>query len=176
MKYTERPEYKLFKALRNGQIQQAETLIKDGADIHRISESEKWSYLHKILMSTSTDPEESPPIESVQYLIDQGLDVNAIDSYGYTPLIYAVRQRNVEGIRLLLENGADKLIEHRGIDSINALRMAFRGKPFVYDVVKLLLDFGADPDAKTEKGKSVRELVNLLDDMDPKIIELVSHY
>ncbi|SJN59904.1 Ankyrin repeats (3 copies) [Vibrio ruber DSM 16370] len=176
MKYTERPEYKLFKALRNGQIQQAETLIKDGADIHRISESEQWSYLHKILMSTSTDPEESPPIESVQYLIDQGLDINAIDSYGYTPLIYAVRQQNIEGMRLLLENGADELIEHRASDDATPLNMVFDSKPYRYEIMKLLLDFGADPDAKTEKGKSVRELVNLLDDMDPKIIELVSHY
>ncbi|QMV16327.1 ankyrin repeat domain-containing protein [Vibrio spartinae] len=169
-------EYELYDAVLDGELDEVKALIGKGADIHEITESEHWTYLHHVFMSPSTKLEESAPLESVQFLIDQGLDVNAIDSYGYTPLIYAVRQRNVEGMRLLLENGADKLIEHRSERGVNALKMSLHEKPFVYDVIKLLLDFGADPDAKTEKGKSVRELVNLLDDMDPKIIELVSHY
>ncbi|SIO95816.1 ankyrin repeat domain-containing protein [Vibrio spartinae] len=162
--------YELYEAIVDGEIETAKQLVANGEDIHHVTANDKWSYLHQV-----ADTKQTPP-ESFQYLIDQGLDVNAIDSYGYTPLIYAVRQRNVEGMWLLLENGADKLIEHRSERGVNALKMSLHEKPFVYDVIKLLLDFGADPDAKTEKGKSVRELVNLLDDMDPKIIELVSHY
>ncbi|MEI8633545.1 hypothetical protein P4S72_18695 [Vibrio sp. PP-XX7] len=42
-------------------------------------------------------------------------------------------------IRLLLANGADRTIDHRNLYKVNALRMAFKGKPFVYDVIKLLL-------------------------------------
>ncbi|SIO96558.1 ankyrin repeat domain-containing protein [Vibrio spartinae] len=169
-------EYELYDAVLDGELDEVKALIGKGADIHEITESEHWTYLHHVFMSPSTKLEERAPLESVQFLIDQGLDVNAIDSYGYTPLIYAVRQRNVEGMRLLLENGADKLIEHRGIDTVNALRMSFKGKPYLYDVVKLLLDFGADPDSRPEDGKSFRELANMLADVDPKIIELVSHY
>ncbi|KUI99547.1 MULTISPECIES: ankyrin repeat domain-containing protein [Vibrio] len=169
-------EYELYDAVLDGDINEVKALIDKGADIHEVTESEHWTYLHHVFMSPSTKLEERTPLESIQYLIDQGLDVNAIDSYGYTPLIYAVRQQNIEGMRLLLENGADELIEHRASDDATPLNMVFDNKPYQYEVMKLLLDFGADPDAKTEKGKSVRELVSLLDDMDPKMIELVRHY
>ncbi len=165
--------YELFEALYEGNIEQVKGYLSQGEDIYKLTESEKWSYLHKILLEIV----EKTPIESIQFLIDQGLDVNAIDSGGYTPLLYAVRQRNVEGVRLLLENGADKLIEHYTQDGINALRMSIKGKPYEYKVVKVLLDTGANPDTRFNKNaKSFREMVGLFDEMPNQIIELVSQY
>ncbi|SJN55511.1 Ankyrin repeats (3 copies) [Vibrio ruber DSM 16370] len=169
-------EYELYDAVLDGDIDEVRALIDKGADIHEITESEHWTYLHHVFISPSTKREERTPLESVQFLIDQGLDVNAIDSYGYTPLLFAVRQRNVEGMRLLLENGADKLIGHRNEDGVDALKMAFDRKPSHFDVVKLLLEYGADPDDKREGGRSVRELLNIIVGVDSEIIELVNRY
>ncbi len=164
--------YELFESLDEGDIDTAKKLISEGEDIYRITENDKWSYLHIIL----TEMVEKTPIESIRFLIDQGLDVNAIDSGGYTPLLYAVRQRNVEGIRLLLENGADKLIENENQDGVSALRMVFLNKPNNYDIVKLLLEFGASPDTKNKNGKTVRERLQVIINVDPKIYELFEQY
>lgn len=40
----------------------------------------------------------------VQFLIDQGLDVNGIDGTGWTPLHFAVEQRRIGVVELLLSN------------------------------------------------------------------------
>ncbi|NAX45442.1 ankyrin repeat domain-containing protein [Photobacterium halotolerans] len=174
MSYIDKPEFKFFQAIKRGNLDQAEALLGQGVDVYHVTEKEKWTYLHKALTNPSTDRQ--GPVESINYLIEKGLDVNAIDDYGYTPLIYAVRQRNVPAMRALLENGADKTIEQRGKDSVSALRMAVKGKPYQYDVVKVLLEYGADPDASTPEGKSVRELMDILAGVDPVIKELIASY
>ncbi|NAX45440.1 ankyrin repeat domain-containing protein [Photobacterium halotolerans] len=164
----------ILEALDDADINELEALIKSGYYIFEITPKENWTYLHKALMSPRTD--DQCPVESVNYLVDKGLDVNAIDDYGYTPLIYAVRQRNIPAMRALLESGADKTIEQRGKDSVSALRMAVKGKPYQYDVVKVLLEYGADPDASTPEGKSVRELMDILAGVDSVIKELIAKY
>ncbi|CAM3854064.1 Ankyrin repeats (3 copies) [Vibrio aerogenes CECT 7868] len=176
MKYTERPEYKLFKALKLGDLAQVGELTQSGADIHRVTESEQWTYLHKMFTSLSAEPEDRSSPASVQFLIEQGLDVNAIDSYGNTPLIYAVRQKNLAGMRLLLTNGADRLIGHWNIEGVDALKMALQGNPLAYDMVKLLLDFGADPDAKKDGVRSVREVLQIFVGIVPEVRELIGQY
>ncbi|MEI8634069.1 ankyrin repeat domain-containing protein [Vibrio sp. PP-XX7] len=166
----------MFKALRKGKLDEVKGFMSQGCDIHRITEGDKWSHLHSAFMSPSVAPEKRTPLESIQFLIDQGLDVNAVDSYGNTPLLYAVRQRNVDGMRLLLANGADRMIDHRNLDGIDALKMAFDRKPTIYDVVKLLLNFGADPDAKQEVGCSVRELLQIMVGVDPEVKALIDQH
>lgn len=163
------PKFKLFQSLKRGKIEDARRWINDGCDILAVTEKEKWTYLHKSLQSTN----KQVPHETVQFLINQGLDVNAIDSYGYTPLIYAVRQRNVEGMRLLLKNGASTLINHQPEDGVSALKMVFDSKPYLPEVAKILLESGADPDAKEEGGASFRELVEALADMPLEIPEML---
>ncbi|NAW65205.1 hypothetical protein CAG70_06530 [Photobacterium halotolerans] len=162
--------YELYEAIVDGEIETAKDLIKKGEDIHHVTANDKWTYLHK-----AADTDDTPP-ESIQFLIDQGLDVNAIDNYGYTPLIYAVRQRNVPAMRLLLENGARETLEHRGKDYQNALDVAFDSHPFEFNVVKVLLEHGADPDAAAPGGKSVREAMDIIAGIDPAIKALIAQY
>lgn len=46
----------------------------------------------------------------IQELIAQGVDLNAQDEYGYTPLMWAVNYSKLDIVKLLLEAGADKTI------------------------------------------------------------------
>ena len=60
-------------------------------------------------------------------------DVNCLDGYGATPLLTAIRNSNVEFVKVLLANGADiniidnfgwnakELVKHHGVDEIKQL-------------------------------------------------------
>ena len=45
--------------------------------------------------------------EAVFALLDAGADINVIDGFGYTPLVWAAKSRNVEVVQTLLDSGAD---------------------------------------------------------------------
>ncbi|MHC4988273.1 MAG: ankyrin repeat domain-containing protein, partial [Planctomycetota bacterium] len=45
--------------------------------------------------------------KALEILIQNGADVNILNSTGETPLMQAIRSENIEGFRILLENGAD---------------------------------------------------------------------
>ena len=45
--------------------------------------------------------------DTVNYLIEKGVDVNAKDKNGSTPLHYAAKMANLKVVKLLIEHGAD---------------------------------------------------------------------
>jgi hypothetical protein len=78
---------------------------------------------------------------------------------GETPLLYAVRNRELNAARLLIEAGAD--VKHRNESGTTALiEAASLGGPDALDFVKLLLSRGADPDAQDNKGVSARDVAH----------------
>ncbi|HEY5101686.1 MAG TPA: ankyrin repeat domain-containing protein, partial [Steroidobacteraceae bacterium] len=78
---------------------------------------------------------------------------------GDTPLLYAVRARELSAARLLIEAGADA--NQRNQKGTTALiEAAALGGPEALDLVKLLLARGADPDAKDSKGVSARDVAH----------------
>ena len=89
-------------------------------------------------------------IEAVEVLLEEGVDVNAKDNYGATPLISAAFFGYTEIAELLLEAGADPNIKDK--DGWTPLMIAaMDGKT---GVVKLLLKAGADPNAKNKEGET----------------------
>ncbi|MDD1791544.1 ankyrin repeat domain-containing protein [Enterovibrio sp. ZSDZ42] len=88
-------------------------------------------------------------------------------------MIYAVRQRNIPAIKLLLDNGAKSLINHQSVRGTSALSMVFDSKPYSTEIVATLLEAGADPDINPEGGNSFRNSVSILADMPPEIPELL---
>jgi hypothetical protein len=78
---------------------------------------------------------------------------------GDTPLLYAVRHRELSAARLLIEAGAD--VKHRNESGTTALiEAAALGGTEALDFVKLLLSHGADPDAQDNQGVSARDVAH----------------
>jgi ankyrin repeat protein len=88
-------------------------------------------------------------LETLEVLISAGGDVNAVDDIGYTPLKHAVMGRQPESIRMLVAKGAKVNEAPTGVNAGEAaLHVAIdRGFP---DIVKLLLELKANPNAKSK--------------------------
>src|SRR5205085_11288265 len=56
-------------------------------------------------------------VAGMKRMLDSGLDPNAHDSAGYTPLIAAARAGNVEMIRLLTRRGANPNLNDAAVNS-----------------------------------------------------------
>ncbi|HEY4640978.1 MAG TPA: ankyrin repeat domain-containing protein, partial [Thermoanaerobaculia bacterium] len=56
-------------------------------------------------------------VAAMKRMLDAGLDPNAHDSAGYTPLIAAARAGNVEMIRLLTSRGANPNLADAAVNS-----------------------------------------------------------
>ena len=74
--------------------------------------------------------------EAIKLLIEKGADLNAIDKYGYTALIWACRNNNIEIVKLLIEKGAD--INAKNFIGYTALIWACRNNNT--EVIKLLIE------------------------------------
>lgn len=107
----EQLQYDIFLLFKYGKIKEAETMMVDNnLDYLEVSPADKWNWLHQLLMGFS---EKKPSLESIKFLIDKGVPVNAQNSYGKTPLLYAMRSQNTDAAILFLENGADPNIHDK---------------------------------------------------------------
>jgi len=137
-------------------------VIKD--ELNELSQGlaeKKCTLLHTAIEKNKTD--------LVQYFLDKGIDPNAVDSNGDSPLMLALQKKNTVIAQALVSaraniNGCDDW----GYSFLN--RAVSRGE---IDVVRLCLELGADPAGKNKYGKSAlqiaqqeghREIENLLKD------------
>jgi uncharacterized protein len=100
--------------------------------------------------------------EAIQEFLKQGVDVNARNDYGSTPLMEAISGHRPATARALIEAGAD----------VNATRYQFTPLIFAViardvDTIKLLLGKGADP--KAFNNSAVRFAVIGAKDNPPKV-------
>ncbi|MDO8329881.1 MAG: ankyrin repeat domain-containing protein [Fluviicoccus sp.] len=159
----------VLRAIMKGDLAKIDLLVGHGADLNEVTEKERWSYLHHALLSLSL----SPSYEAIQYLIDKGVDVNAIDAYGNTAIHYAVRLKRADFIKALIVAGADVNVVN--CEGVSPLRQLFLVKPFDYECAKLLLRNGADKDQKLEGGVSVKAYVASVASRDTEIVELFNN-
>lgn len=84
-------------------------------------------------------------IEVVQALLRKGVDVNAKNESGYTPLVEAASHGHLEMVKLLLEKGADINIqtEYRGTALAATLDDTERLVKRHLEIARLLMDHGA---------------------------------
>lgn len=130
----------IFRLFKEGKIEKAEELFcANNKNFFEVSES-GWNWLHQLLMGVGKD---LSSIESIKYFIDKGVSINSQDCYGMTPLHYAMRSRNADAAKVLLEAGADPNIPN--IDNLRPLSM-IGYIPDRLDVLELMLEKGGNVD------------------------------
>jgi ankyrin repeat protein len=134
-------ETPLMTAIDNGNRDAASLLLEHGADVNA---REKNGGQTALMWAAAN---RSP--ELVRLLVDRGADPRARSTRGFTPLLFAAQQGDVESGRLLLQAGAD-VNEGSGNDRKTALMVAAASGNREFSV--LLLEKGANPDLMDEGG------------------------
>jgi len=124
------PSQSLHDAARNGDIDQVQLLISQGADVNGKNRM-GWTPLHTAIRNRQQ--------ALIEPLIAKGADVNAKDNSGQTPLHVAVYIGQKDAVELLIAKGAD--VNIMGGRGDNALSLAKkRGNT---EIIDLLLKHGA---------------------------------
>jgi ankyrin repeat protein len=156
----------VLRAILKDDFDGLDELINGGIDIYEVTEVERWTYVHRALISIAMPPSAA----MVRRLIDVGVDVNAVDSYGNTALSYAVKLKDSAVVGALLDAGVDP--QHVNDEGLTPLRIALSTRPVHQDSVKLLLDRGVDIDRGDASGLSDRQYVAMTAHDDPDLRSL----
>jgi ankyrin repeat protein len=120
----------LLYAARDGRLEAARILVSAKADL----ELADANGITPLLMAVTNNQ-----IKVARYLIDQGAQINVSDWYGRTPLWAAVEVRNMDVDNASFENGVD------------------REPPL--ELIKVLLDKGANPNPRTKESIPIRRFM-----------------
>ena len=93
-------------------------------------------------------------ISVLEFLLANNADVNALNSFGSTPLHYSTRKGNIQSSTVLLAHGADTDIANRW-KATPLHEAATVGNP---DQIILLLDHGANFTLVNDNGKTAQDL------------------
>ncbi len=160
----------LVYAARSGVIESASVLLEAGADVNQVTRY-GWTPL---LAAT-----QNGNYQMGKFLIENGADVNLANKGGWTPLYLATDNRNIEGgdyptrtpdmdqfeyIKLLLDEGANPnarlsestetrtVFTNQWLDEIGATAFLRASQSGDIDLLRLLLEYGADPLIFTDLG------------------------
>ncbi|WP_226658658.1 M48 family metallopeptidase [Pseudalkalibacillus hwajinpoensis] len=112
-------------------------------------DSDGWNALHY----AAQYPEKEQMLES---LLDLGMEPNAVDLYGISPLMITSRNGDVTKVELLLEAGADpNLMDQDGWTSL--IYTAYMEPENREEIYEILLSGGADPYHVDESGYSAMD-------------------
>ena len=169
---------KLFDTVKNGNINEVESLLNKGADVNAKDEDGEtplyrasfWNLvgIAKLLIENGADVNAKDtygftPLywasykgyaDIAKFLIDNGADVNAQNNYGWAPLYCALDLNQIGIAKLLIKNGAD--VDAQNKEGWTPLhKAAFWEK---IDIVKVLIENGVDPSIKNNDGKTAIDL------------------
>ncbi len=146
----------LNDAIQEGRVGDVKNVINK--DRTKVYEKDKWGYtlLHDAVVTER--------LEIVEYLLQQGADVNTKNLKRSTPLHDAAFKGRVELVRFLLAKGADANAQdisnntplHEAVAAYGVYITNFR----YIEVVKLLLSFGAVVNNKNNKGETPLHLAS----------------
>jgi hypothetical protein len=135
----------VHKALLDGNVKLALKLLGDGASVHG-----RWGWKKTSLLHTAAQYGFKPVVE---ILIRNGANLNSVENLQQTPLHKACHGKHTSVVETLLLNGAK--IDLQDFQGRTALHAAAQFQP---DVVKLLLQHGANAALKTTDGKTPLDL------------------
>ena len=126
-------------------------LIELGADVNSVTYHQKWS----LLMSAARN--NILKLKGVEFLLKNNIEVDLKDFEGMTALMWAAwdssNDSHLKVIDLLLQNKADPNSKRNEGETV--YMVADREGTRNPEVVKLLLDYGAVPNSKSDKDEEV---------------------
>ena len=138
-------------ASENGDISMMQLLIDEGADVNGRNAYGDTPLIYALGRKQ---------IEAVKLLIKSGADVNQPNAFGITPFMGVCAGDNIELVKLFAEHGGDPNLQFEdrtssagkppGGGGVTALMMA--AEYGTADIVKLLMDIGADKNLKDAEG------------------------
>jgi ankyrin repeat protein len=130
----------LFQAAQKGDFETVKNLLTKYPDMKNVKRNGGWTLLHLSFNSR----------ELIEYLIENGLDIEARSDSQWTPLHSQAYGGHTDGVELLLEHGAD--IEAKHAYDINPLLSSIRWNRV--DAAKLLVEKGANVDSADTRGRT----------------------
>jgi Ankyrin repeats (3 copies)/Ankyrin repeat len=118
-------------AVQVGDIEKVKVLLDSGANLHDVWRSDK-NALEFAIQSDNAD--------MLNFLIEQGLDSEKYNDFGYTPLIQACEDNAVNCVKALIDLGVDIFKKDRGQFCREAALSHTRNS----EIAKLLISKGAD--------------------------------
>ena len=154
-------------------------LIAKSADTRVVDKADD-TMLHAAAIGNDT--------ETIRLFVDAGLDVNAAEAAGFTPLMLSTQHHNLAAVKLLLAKGArvntvsgmGEIQSHGvsrvkngvlGLGHFTPLLLAAPGGPT--DLVATLLAAGADVTVKDVRGMTPLMLAAACDHTSPDVIRLL---
>jgi ankyrin repeat protein len=128
-----------LRAASDGDISQLKILLSEGVPVDSLNDFHETALVHAVGFAD---------LEVVKFLIQNGADVHAKDYFGRSLLFNGIQSYKIS--ELLLQNGCDP---NEVTDEESPLMAALTR--WRVDLVKLLLEFGADPNYTDSHGDDV---------------------
>ncbi|PTY40036.1 ankyrin repeat domain-containing protein [Brachyspira hampsonii] len=131
----------LMNAISKGDMKALEKLIKDDTDLNK-----QYDKITPLSLAAARNDK-----EMVKFLAEKGADINLEDGYGYTPLIIAMKYRNINLVKDIIDLKPD----------LNAICSATGDTPLTYlvrevwfgtDACYYMIKNGADVNKKNDNG------------------------
>ena len=131
----------LMNAISKGDMKALEKLVKDDTDLNK-----QYDKITPLGLAAARNDK-----EMVKFLVEKGADINLEDGYGYTPLIKAMKYRNIDLAKNIVDLKPD----------LNAICSATGDTPLTYlarevwfgtDLCYYMIKNGADVNKKNDNG------------------------
>jgi len=144
-------------------------LIEEGFDVNLRLEENRTPLMLIVIKSENTD--------IITLLLDYGADINSVDSTGMTALHHASNLCSTAAVNILLSRGADFEIQDAfgWTPLARAVFLPARTDERNFEVVKLLLDYGANVNVWDKQGDSLLMNAVLKNDNQNSIKAIIDH-
>jgi ankyrin repeat protein len=145
--------------LTKGNIEIIALLINQGADIKAVNRKGR-TVIHSLVSNYSGGVDD---LTTLDYYLEQGLDINAKDKEGLTPVFTCIESKRIDLLEALIERGADL----EAVDSRGRTPLWHAVSQRKESIVRLLLKYNVKTDLTNDRGRTMRQELgsSLYDDL-----------